>query len=156
MNRLDLCPLQSSYSASFGDGILTQDLGKGMPRTRADFIGAVNTASVSFLLPPEDYQYLLAFYRSYQRNPQPFLVGLQLDLPTVEDYICKFATMPRLGNIEGNYSTVSCDFVVKPKVANNEFDDAIIAIRNGGTNARTLNLLEELVNEDLPDALGEI
>ncbi|RZA01768.1 MAG: hypothetical protein EOO68_10145 [Moraxellaceae bacterium] len=80
MNRLDLCPLQSSYSAEFGDGVLSQDLAKGMPRTRADFIGAVHMVNASFMLAPDDYNYIMAFYRVYQRNPQPFLVGLYLRL----------------------------------------------------------------------------
>lgn len=154
MNRLDLCPLQSSYSTTFGDGVLTQDLGKGMPRTRADFIGAVHSVNVSFLLSPADYQYLMAFYRTYQRDPQPFLVGLYLDEPTIKDYVCKFVSMPTLGNKEGKYVNSSCQLVVKPSAANAALDDVIVAMRNGGTTFDALNLLEELVNEDLPDALG--
>lgn len=156
MNRLDLTPLQSGYSVEYGDGILTQDLGAGMPRQRADFIGAVHKASATFNLTKEDYNYLMAFYRVYQRNPVPFLVGLILDTPVKQDYTCRFIGPPRFNGKDGKIINVTCQFVAKPLVIDAAYDESIVGLRNGGTNFEAVSNLEKLVNVDLPDALGEV
>ena len=156
MNRLDLTPLQSGYSVEYGDGILTQDLGAGMPRQRADFIGAVHKVSVNFNLDKEDYNYLMLFYGVQQRNPAPFLVGLIVDTPVKQDYPCRFIGPPKFNGKNGKIINVTCQFRVVPLPFDTAYAESVIGLRNGGTNFEAVSNLEKLVNVDLPDALGEV
>lgn len=157
MNRLDLCPLQSGYSASFGDGVVSTPALKGMPRTRLDFVGAVHMVNASFLLGDGDYGYLMSFYRVYQRNPQPFIARLILDTPLGADYQCKFVgDSLRFNSKDGKYVSVSCQLYAAPLAIDIDYDESVVALRNVGTNGDVLKNLDKLVNVALPDALENL
>lgn len=156
MNTLLYCPTQSGYSAEIGDGVISQELDGGAPRYRRSLKGVMHTASIQWIVDEGGYQYLMAFYRVWARNPaQPFLSKLCIDNAPVEDYECFFSGSLKLSGRSGNVYTVTATLQVKPLVTIDAMDDLIVALGNQDTDLVSIkNPLEELVNERLPDALG--
>lgn len=152
MNRLAYCPNQSGYSAAFGNDVISQELDGGGGRYRRDIRRKSHTASVNWLIDLAGYQYITAFYRVWARNPsQPFVAQLVID-DELKDYECFFRSPINLDSQEGLAYKVSAQLEVKALISNDAFDDAIVAI---GTFSDTFNPLDELANQELPNALGE-
>lgn len=152
------CSTQKGYSAQVGDGVIAQELDGGAPRYRRAVRGTYHAASVEWVVQEAGFQYLMAFYRVWARNPsQPFLARLCIDNAPVENYQCHFDGAPTLDSKQANVFTVSASLRVKPLSISSAMDDLIVGTANGGDDLASLvNPLEELVNEDLPDALGNI
>lgn len=158
LNRMKYCVTQSGYSAQVGDGVISQSLDGGAPRYRRQIKGAVSTAGVQWVVDAGTYQYLMAFYRVWCRNPaQPFLCKLCIDNAPVEDYECYFASALKLDSKVAGVYTVTATLTVKRLKTNDAMDDLIVAFGNEDQNlAEFMNPLEQLVNVDLPDALENI
>lgn len=158
MHTLMYCSTQSGYSAQVGDGVISQELDGGAPRYRRALKGTYHSAGVRWVVKEAGYQYLMAFYRVWARNPsQRFLAKLCIDDPVVQHYQCYFTGPPVLNSKEGKIYTVTAQFRVKPLNISAEMDELIItAIEEGNDLAEIFKPLEKLVNEDLPNALGEI
>lgn len=159
MNSFALCPLQAGYSFSTGNNILEQQLLGGFARQRRMFVNNVHIVNVSVLLKTKTHaQYFWAFWRSHTLNPQKFLWRLITDSSEMQDHTCQFiADSLSVGERQGLIYPVS--FQVRCKPLNNgdlAFDQSIVDIWDTGTPVDMLNLLEQLVNESLPDALGSI
>lgn len=157
MHRLLYCVNQSGYSAQIGDGVISQELDGGAPRFRRALKGSYHSASVQWVVGKKGYQYLMAFYRVWARNPnQRFLAKLCIDGPEVEEYQCYFSGSPKLSGKDGNTYTVTTELRVKP-IVNNDLDDIIVTAGDQGIDMNDLlNPLETLVNESLPDALENL
>jgi hypothetical protein len=155
LNRMMYCSTQEGYSASIGDGVMSQILDGGADRYRRSLKGVVHTVNSRWVVQESGYQYLMAFYRVWARNPsQPFIARLCVDNAPVEDYECFFSGSPTLSSKEANVYTVTATLKVKPSPVDEDMDDLIVGAGNeGGELAGILNPLEKLVNEDLPDAL---
>ncbi|NNP75568.1 hypothetical protein A7P54_03930 [Acinetobacter sp. Ac_3412] len=155
LNRMMYCSTQEGYSANIGDGVMSQILDGGADRYRKSLKGVVHTVSSRWVVQESGYQYLMAFYRVWARNPsQPFLAKICVDNAPVEDYECFFSGAPTLSSKEADVFTVTATLKVKPLPVNEALDDIIIGVGNdGGDLAALLNPLEKLVNQDLPDAL---
>lgn len=156
LNRMMYCSTQEGYSANIGDGVMSQILDGGADRYRKSLKGVVHTVSSRWVVQESGYQYLMAFYRVWARNPsQPFLAKICVDNAPVEDYECFFSGAPTLSSKEANVYTVTATLKVKPLPVNEEMDDLIVGVGDSGSDlAQTLPSLEKLVNEDLPDAIG--
>ena len=159
MNSFALCPLQAGYLFSPGNNMLEQQLLGGFARQRRMFVNNVHMVNVSVLLPTKSHaQYFWAFWRSHTLNPQKFLWRLITDSSEMQDHTCQFiADSLSVGERQGLIYPVS--FQVRCKPLNNgdlAFDQSIVDIWDTGTPVDMLNLLEQLVNESLPDALGSI
>ena len=157
MNSFALCPLQSGYSFSPGNNMLEQQLLGGFARQRRMFVNNVHVVNVSVLLKTKTHaQYFWAFWRLHTLNPQKFLWRLITDSAEAQDHTCQFvADSLSVGERSGVAYTVS--FQVRCKPLNNgdlAFDESIVAIWESGSPLEMLNLLEKLVNESFPDALG--
>ena len=77
MHKLLYCTTQSGYSAQIGDGVISQELDGGAPRFKRALKGTYHSASVRWVVKDAGYQYLMAFYRVWARNPnQRFLAKL--------------------------------------------------------------------------------
>lgn len=157
MNSFALCPLQSGYSFSPGNNMLEQQLSGGFARQRRMFVNNVHVVNVSVLLKTKIHaQYFWAFWRSHTLNPQKFLWRLITDSSEMQDHTCQFvAESISVGERNGVIYSVS--FQVRCKPLNNgdlAFDQQIIDLWESGSPLEMLNLLEKLVNESLPDALG--
>lgn len=159
MNSFALCPLQAGYSFSPGNNMLEQQLLGGFARQRRMFVNNVHVVNVSVLLKTKTHaQYFWAFWRSHTLNPQPFLWRLITDSSEMQDHTCQFiAESLSVGERQGSIYSVS--FQVRCKPLNNgdlAFDQTIVDLWDTGSPSDVLNLLEQLVNESLPDALGSI
>lgn len=159
MNSFALCPLQSGYSFSPGNNMLEQQLLGGFARQRRMFVNNVHMVNVSVLLPTKTHaQYFWAFWRVHTLNPQPFLWRLITDSSEMQDHTCQFiAESLSVGERQGVIYPVS--FQVRCKPLNNGdlvFDQTIVDIWKSGDLDDMMNLLEQLVNESFPDALGVI
>ena len=159
MNSFALCPLQDGYLFSPGNNMLEQQLLGGFARQRRMFVNNVHVVNVSVLLKSKTHaQYFWAFWRSHTLNPQPFLWRLITDSSEMQDHTCQFiAESLSVGERNGVIYPVS--FQVRCKPLNNgdlAFDQTIVDLWDTGSPSDVLNLLEQLVNESLPDALGSI
>ena len=159
MNSFALCPLQAGYLFSPGNNMLEQQLLGGFARQRRMFVNNVHMVNVSVLLPTKSHaQYFWAFWRSHTLNPQKFLWRLITDSSEMQDHTCQFiAESISVGERQGVIYSVS--FQVRCKPLNNGdlvFDQTIVDIWKSGDLDDMMNLLEQLVNESLPDALGSI
>ena len=157
MNSFALCPLQAGYSFVLGNNMLEQQLLGGFARQRRMFVNNVHVANVSVLLSTKTHaQYFWAFWRVHTLNPQPFLWRLITDSSEMQDHTCQFiADSLSVGERQGVIYSVS--FQVRCKPLNNgdlAFDQTIVDIWEAGNPVEMLNLLEHLVNESFPDALG--
>lgn len=155
LNRMKYCSTQQSYSANIGDGVISQILDGGADRYRRSLKGVMHTVNSRWVVGEAGYQYMMAFYRVWARNPsQPFIAKLCVDNAPVEDYECFFSGAPTLSSKLSGVYTVTATLKVKPLLVNIDLDDIIIGVGNeGGDLAKILNPLEKLVNEDLPNAL---
>ena len=155
LNRMMYCSTQEGYSANIGDGVMSQILDGGADRYRRSLKGVVHTVSSRWVVNEAGYQYLMAFYRVWARNPsQPFIAQLCVDNAPVEDYECFFSGSPTLSSKEAKVYTVTATLKVKPLSIDPNMDDIIVSAGNSGSDlAKLFNPLEKLVNEDLPDAL---
>ncbi|MDF2419183.1 hypothetical protein GWP85_16960 [Acinetobacter beijerinckii] len=158
LNRLKYCSTQQGYSANIGDGVISQILDGGADRYRRSLKGVMHTVNSRWVVGEAGYQYMMAFYRVWARNPsQPFIAKLCVDNAPVEDYECFFSGAPTLSSKLSGIYTVTATLKVKPLLVNNDLDDIIIGVGNdGGDLAKLLNPLEKLVNEDLPNALENL
>ena len=157
MNSFALCPLQAGYSFSPGNNMLEQQLQGGFARQRRMFVNNVHVVNVSVLLKTKTHaQYFWAFWRLHTLNPKPFLWRLITDSAEAQDHTCQFvANSISVG--ERNGVAYSVSFQVRCKPLNNgdlAFDQQIVDIWTAGNPVDMLNLLEQLVNESFPDALG--
>lgn len=156
MNNFALCPLQRGYTPEVANNLLEQALAGGFARQRIQFVNNVHTVNASVLLDDKSkQQYFWAFWRSHQKNPRPFLWRLIVDDTEMTTYVCQFvAGSLRVNERDGKVYSVSFGIRIKPNNTGNDFDETIVALWNDGDPRKLLNLLEKLVNEDLPDALG--
>lgn len=157
MNSFALCPLQSGYSFTPGNNMLEQQLVGGFARQRAMFVNNVHVVNVSVLLATKLHaQYFWAFWRLHTLNPQKFLWRLITDSAEAQDHECQFvADSLSVGERNGVAYTVS--FQVRCKPLNNgdlAFDQMIVDLWESGNPGEMLNLLQKLVNETMPNALG--
>ena len=158
MNNFALCPLQRGYTPEPANNLLEQALMGGFARQRVQFVNNVHTVTVSVLLSEKiKQQYFWAFWKSHQKNPRPFLWRLIVDETSVATYVCQFiADSIQVGERDGKVYSVSFGLRLKPNNTSNDFDQTIIDLWESGDPRKLLNLLEKLVNEDLPDALGSL
>ncbi len=113
MNRLNLCPLQSSYSVQFGCNVSATDVDGGFSRYTREFDSDSHIVAVSYQLRTADYEYLLAFYRVWQASPnQRFLMSLIINDSYMHDYECVF--VPKSLNLVGvNGNIINVAFSVE-------------------------------------------
>lgn len=137
--------------------MLEQQLLGGFARQRRMFVNNVHVANVSVLLKTKTHaQYFWAFWRLHTLDPKLFLWRLITDSAEAQDHTCQFvANSISVG--ERNGVAYSVSFQVRCKPLNNgdlAFDQQIIDLWESGSPLEMLNLLEKLVNESFPDALG--
>ncbi|WP_180000324.1 hypothetical protein [Acinetobacter sp. YH18001] len=137
--------------------MLEQHLQGGFARQRRMFVNNVHVVNASVLLKTKTHaQYFWAFWRLHTQDPKPFLWRLITDSAEAQDHTCQFvAESLSVGERSGVAYNVS--FQVRCKPLNNgdlAFDQQIIDLWESGSPLEMLNLLEKLVNESFPDALG--
>lgn len=113
MNRLDLCPLQSSYSVKYGTSVERIALRGGFGRYIQTKNAKKHLVDVSFTLREDDFIYFRAFYLNWQLNPLPFLMSLIIEDSEFREYIAQFVPESFAFNeLKGNIFKVSAQVVV--------------------------------------------
>ena len=150
--QLVLLPLRDGYSPSIGRGLLTSDSEIGYPRQRRAFVNAPQRAQMTYRCRASQLDYLLAFDRVYRG--QWFLSQQQIGTEVAWHECLILGDEISLQPISYNLWDVSLSMVIKPLPRDVEVDKSIVAIYNmtGGETDTYFNMLEKLVNEDLPNA----
>lgn len=154
LNKLAYCVMQSGYTVDFGNNVIVQELEGGLSRYRVDSKNNVHSVNSTWVVSEKGYQYLVAFFHVWQRNPsQPFLAKLIIDNADIDEYECFFKNGGfRLDSKNGSVYKVSATLEVVAKPRDDVFDDTLVMLGNDQV-LDVLNPLEKLVNEDFPDAL---
>lgn len=90
MNKLDLCPLQASYTVRYGASVERIALRGGFGRYVQTKNAKKHLVDVAFTLREDDYLYFRAFYLNWQLNPLPFLMSLIIEDGDFREYIAQF------------------------------------------------------------------
>lgn len=155
MEKLQLRPDTQGYSVQDGEDVIAIELDGGAGRYIRDKWGSTSRVSVTWTLLPAQHQYLRAFYNTtIQKGALPFLCDLILDDPTPVEHVCRIVpkTMT-LGSQQGFAYISSCTLEVEPIAIDSELDETLVMLYGeyGDGAYDILNLLEKLVNVDLPD-----
>ncbi len=158
MNSFALRPLNRGMTFQPANNLLEQQLVGGFARQRVQFVNNVHTVNATVSLHDKAHQqYFWAFWRSYTLNPRPFLWRLMIDDTEMTTYQCQFvANSVQVQERNGIVYRVSFSVRCKPKPVDHEFDQGIIDVWESGDGAALVNLLEKLVNVDLPNALENL
>ncbi|EOQ73464.1 hypothetical protein [Acinetobacter lactucae] len=158
MNTLMYCSTQEGYSASLKSGVISQELDGGAPRYRRGLKNGYHTVNVQWKVFDAGFQYLDAFYNVWCETPgQRFNASLRVNGPEFKPYECYFVEESfQLSSMQGPVYTVTAQLRVKP-IVDSELNHIIVETGNGNQDlASIVNPLEELVNEDLPNAMEDI
>lgn len=120
MNRLDLCPLQASYSVQFGCSVQRDQLPGGFSRYSTVTESKKHLVSIGYKLTEADYLYFRAFYLNWQLNPLPFFMKLFIEDSEYKDYICQFVPDSfNFAELNGRIFNVSAQalVVISPVIA---------------------------------------
>ena len=113
MNKLDLCPLQESYSVKYGTSVERIALRGGFGRYIQTKNAKKHLVDVSFTLRENDFIYFRAFYLNWQLNPLPFLMSLIIEDSEFREYIAQFVPDSfNFNELNGNVFSVSTQLVV--------------------------------------------
>ena len=157
MRKLTLVPSQAGYGVGLGNEVLVAQLSGGPSRTRSDFLGAVASASVSWTLGPDAFDYLQAFYRTATRNAaEPFLLDMVLDGALLREYQVKFVPGSyQIVGVQGLTTTVQASLEVRPAPVDHADDEALLDLFEdyGDELDDTLFGIAELVNVTMPSAI---
>ena len=158
MNSFALRPLNRGMTFQPANNLLEQQLVGGFARQRVQFVNNVHTVNVTVSLHDKArQQYFWAFWRSHTLNPRSFLWRLIIDDTEMTTYQCQFvAGSVQVQERNGIVYRVSFAVQCKPKPVDHEFDQDIIDVWESGDGAALVNLLEKLVNVDLPNALENL
>lgn len=153
------CPIQDGYGVAFSDGILTTDLAGGPAFRRLDVVGGPSRVQVSFVLKsPDAYSLFQGHIRNWIRSGGDFFeIDIIVDSGEMERYEASFVPGSiQLVSKQGPVFTVSATLEVLPRYETlDEATDeagaaAMVHAFYGPDTSGFLNLLDQLVNEDLP------
>lgn len=159
-NAMPYCPVQTAYTASFGEGLIRIALEGGAGRYRRVSQGDTHTVACRWILRGDKYSVFMGFYRNFIRSGgEPFTIPLTLDSANLDLYTAQF--IPGTVQVEGKSGevfTVSGQLEVQqlPLYWNGSEDEwgaiAMLVGEYGSIRAAAeiLNLLDKLVNVDLP------
>lgn len=143
MRKLELQAEASGYSSTPGASSLSAILDGPAGHHRPDYEGAPTLVSLNWLLSPEEYQYLRAFWRTAtSMGAEPFLVDLIMSEGVVREHVARFVPgSMQLSTVLGEAFGVRVIAEAQPafELATSEL----------------LDLLARLVNVDLPESIGE-
>lgn len=165
-----LKPFADGYGVNLADETITTETAGGEPRQRQGFVGAWHTITATYKHRPAQHQYFLAFRRAY--SGQRFWAYLLVDDVVHRWYRCRFIKnnqiQPRYG---GGIFTVAVTLSVEPIPYDIDKDGNFVAYPHSVSEDATMvviynmtdgqidtyfNMLEKLVNKDLPDAMRGI
>ena len=155
MNRFGLRPLADSVVVTPGENVEEYALTPGPSRQKTMYEGAVFLvqATVS-LFELNRKRYFWAFWREYQRNPQPFIWAIETDGGEREDHVCQFVVGSFVeSKRKGHVIAMSFQVRAVPIIRSADDDQKIIALWNKGMQDAQ-NRIHLVPNVWLPNAVG--
>lgn len=154
LDQLILCPLLDGYGVTLGDDVLSTQYTNGPPRQRLDNVGAWHQVAALFRHKAQHQDYIMSFWRLHK--VKPFAMRLIVDSTSMQWYECRFLGKPQPQVLGGGVFELGANLVVKPQPLNLEVDGNYVWAYNktGGDISTLNNILERLVNEDLPEDFG--
>lgn len=154
VHKLNLPPDQASYAVDDGDEVIRTQLEGGAGKYRVDILNATRTVNCQWTVGPDNFRYLRAFYNTLHRLSEPFKTNLYLDYAELTEHDCWFIPGTfKLASQTGLTFVVVCQLEVVP-TDNPEEDLSLVEIMDSYESIeeanQILNLLEKLVNVDLP------
>lgn len=151
-----LLPLLDGYSVTLGNDVLTTYFESGQPRQRLKGGGAPHTVPVTFRHLEVHQQYARAFWETYRA--QPFAMRLKINDGDLQWYSCRFVSAPSFTPLGADIYEFSVSLSVKPRPINADENLALMWVyeQTDGDLLTYTNLLEKLVNESLPEAVGSL
>jgi hypothetical protein len=160
-NKLNLPPDQAGYAVlDAGNEVVRVQLAGGAGRYRRDILNASKMANVTWTLGPEEYDYFEMFYRVMTlRAGEPFLIDLIIGESGLTQHEARFIPgSKQLQSQRGLTYVVTAQLEVTPKQYDYAYEDSLIVLLSAYTDfdssLEVINQLEQLVNEDLPNAWG--
>lgn len=158
LHKFALLPSKPGYSVGdSADAVLRAKVGAGPSRQRLDFPRAPHQVTVSFSLDSAQYDYWRAFWSTgIEYGSLPFLIDLIIDAEDLAEYEAKFVPgSVSLSDVSGLRYQVDAILEVKPNVRDREYDETLVMLYDiyGEDVPIILNMLEKLVNVDLPNAI---
>lgn len=128
--KLLLRPSKTAYSAGISSPVAATAIEGGPPRFRADFVGTPHMVSVRFQLGPDEFDYLMAFYRtSIAQGSLPFYVDLILASHDIASYLCQIQPNTfRISGTEGLTYYVTMTLIAQVPVVDPAGDVNIIGL----------------------------
>jgi len=91
MTKFLIPPEQTGYGVQFGEETKRTQLEGGAGRYRQDILNSSTMVNVKWLLHPDEYEYLQAFYRTITKHGAlPFTIDLIIDTPDLVEYTVHF------------------------------------------------------------------
>lgn len=150
-----LKPQRDGYSFNLARSVTSTETIVGLPRERKDSVGKVHRVNATYKCTRSQWQYFLSFSRAYEGLP--FLAYLLLDDIDHQWYECRIIgeSLP-VSTLGDQIFTVPLSLVARPIKYDVEMDMTIATLyeMTDGQIDKYFRLLEKLVNEDLPEALG--
>ena len=153
LDEFILCPLRDGYNIKLGDDVTTTQFASGMPRSRLTSVGRPHQVDVTFRHKGQHQDYFFNFWMLHRTRP--FMMRLLAGTSNMQWFECQFYGSPDHSELGNDVHQSSIGLIVKPKkfdkqVAQDYIDAYILT---GGDISTYFNLLEKLVNEDLPNAM---
>lgn len=158
MRKLLLIPT-SAYSVGGDSDTLSVKLAGGASRYRRDKLGSWVNAIVQWILTPEEYLYLRAFYHAGTASGSlPFLIDLRFDESDLSEMTAYFVPGSlQLSAADTNQVTISATLEIQPNPMSNDSYLLIIELFENGISYDDFiyyeSLLNTVVNTLLPEAL---
>jgi hypothetical protein len=106
---------RAGFGAAFASSRISVQLDGGKPRERADVFNAWDTADVTWICTPQEYNYLMAFVRVHERSGEPFTVDVITAGDAAEAHTALFVpNSVRLTAQSGDAFTVSAQIRCTP------------------------------------------
>jgi hypothetical protein len=129
MMKCMVSPSQAGYSAQPGNEAIAVQLDGGAPRVRADQLGGAYLITVQWTIGPEDFDYLMAFYRTGTKKASlPFTIDLLLDSAEITEYTAYIVPGSwKFSGKQGLTYTIDAQLTVLPLPVDEVGDNLLLA-----------------------------
>jgi hypothetical protein len=156
MTKLTIVPSEASYSVTDGIEVISTKLDGGLSRSRKDKTDAAMLVNVKWTaLTKIQFEYIRAFYKTPAKTgANEFTIDLLIDDTDLTEHTVKFVPGSfKTDSPDGVAYSISAQLEAQPLPENEDYNNGFVAVYNAyGPNAEGFfNLLEEFINETLPD-----
>lgn len=155
--KFRLKPFRPGYNFNLGRRTITTETQSSQPRQRLDSTGTVHRLTPTYKCTRVQYQYLVAFLRAYEALP--FLAYLLIDDIDHKWYECRIVSdaIP-VSTLGDQIFTVQLSMTATPISPSRQADLGTIKVYDdtNGNPKLFYDLIEQIVNKEMPEALGNL